>query len=382
MTDGLLTNHFNEQSACVTSDGQFIYPTYKGFLLFNPDEYEENKTPIPTYITSFNLGNKSIGDNTNELKVLKLRHNQNYFSIDLIGLNYMNPSQCRYAYQLAPFDENWIYTTKREANYTNVPAGDYTFRYKVITDNPDWNVPEKTVDISIHQVYYKSWWFITVLALLVGAGIISFFRYRLLHREKIMRLNSKAQMLEKEKTLVMYENLKQHLNPHFLFNSLTSLSSLIRVDQQQAGDFLEKMSKVYRYILKNRDNETVPLSEELNFVSMYIQLQKTRFENGLDVRISIGEEDLARNIPPVTLQNLVENAIKHNVADAETPLVIELYVEDDYLVVRNNLQRKKFVETSNKQGLASMHSLYKYLSLKPMKVEEDQQYFTVKVPLL
>ncbi len=189
-------------------------------------------------------------------------------------------------------------------------------------------------------------------------------------------------MLEKEKTLVMYENLKQHLNPHFLFNSLTSLSSLIRVDQHQAGDFLEKMSKVYRYILKNRDNETVALSEELNFVSMYIQLQKTRFENGLDVQINIGEEDLSRKIPPVTLQNLVENAIKHNVADVESPLVIELYVEDDYLVVRNNLQRKKFVETSNKQGLASMHSLYKYLSLKPMKVEEDQQYFTVKVPLL
>jgi LytS/YehU family sensor histidine kinase len=218
--------------------------------------------------------------------------------------------------------------------------------------------------------------------LLTGAGIAAFFRYRLLHREKIMVLNNKAQLLEKEKTLVMYENLKEHLNPHFLFNSLTSLSSLIRVDQQMAGDFLEKMSKVYRYILKNRYNETVPLSEELNFVNMYIQLQKTRFEKGLEVKMNIDEEALYRKIPPVTLQNLVENAIKHNVADIESPLVIELFTEGDDLIVRNNLQRKKFVETSNKQGLVHMVSLYRYLSRRPMVVQEDEYYFTVKVPLL
>lgn len=382
VADGLLTNHFNEQSAYVTRNGLFIYPTYKGFLLFRPNEYAENNTPISTYISSFNIGNQSIPDNTNELKELKLRHHQNFFSLELIGLNYMNPSQCRYAYQLAPFDKNWIYTTKREVNYTNVPAGDYIFRYKVITDNPDWNVPEKTVNITIHQIFYKTWWFISLIALFIAAGVAAFFRYRLLQREKIMVLNNKAQLLEKEKTLVMYENLKEHLNPHFLFNSLTSLSSLIRVDQQMAGDFLEKMSKVYRYILKNRYNETVPLSEELNFVNMYIQLQKTRFENGLDVKINIDDELLYRKIPPVTLQNLVENAIKHNIADPESPLIIELLTEGDYLIVRNNLQRKKFVETSNKQGLAHMISLYHYLSRKPMVVREGEDYFTVKVPLL
>jgi sensor histidine kinase YesM len=239
-----------------------------------------------------------------------------------------------------PFDQDWIYTSKREVNYTKVPAGDYTFRYKIITDNPDWNVPEKSVRIFISQVFYKTWWFIALLAGLIGAGIISLFRYRLLHRENILVLKNKAQLLEKEKTLVMYENLKQHLNPRFLFNSLTSLSSLIRMDQEMAGDFLEKMSKVYRYILKNRDNETVPLSEELNFVNMFIQLQKTRFGNSLEVKISIDEETMYRKVPPVTLQNLVENAIKHNVADVDSPLVIEIYTEPDYLVVRNNLQQK------------------------------------------
>jgi LytS/YehU family sensor histidine kinase len=195
-------------------------------------------------------------------------------------------------------------------------------------------------------------------------------------------LKTKTQLLEKEKTTVMYENLKQHLNPHFLFNSLTSLSSLIRLDPKKALDFLDKMSKVYRYILRNKDNETVPLSEEINFVNLYIQLQKTRFEEGLDIRQDISEEHLHRRIVPVTLQNLIENAIKHNTADPESPLVIELYIEDDYLVVRNNLQKKNFVETSNKQGQQSMVSLYRFLSTSPLVIDESGGYYTVRIPLI
>jgi LytS/YehU family sensor histidine kinase len=198
----------------------------------------------------------------------------------------------------------------------------------------------------------------------------------------LLRLENMAQLLEKEKAQVIYENLKQHLNPHFLFNSLTSLSSLIRIDQKMAGNFLDKMSKVYRYILKNRDNETVPLADEIKFVQLYNDLQKTRFENGLHINMHIDEEYHHRRIAPVTLQNLVENAIKHNTADTEAPLMIELFVEDDYLVVKNNLQKKGFVETSNKQGLGTMKSLYRFLSDREMLVEEEGGYFVVKVPLI
>ena len=380
--DGLLTNHFNSQAAYRTKNGLFIYPTYKGFLIFRPEDYRENVSNVPVYVTSFKVSDKKNTVNTEGNKEIHLRHNENFFSIELAGLNYMNPYQCKYAYRLDPFDKDWIYTSKREINYTNVPAGDYTFRYKVITDNPDWNVPEKTVRVSIKEIFYKTWWFKSFLLLVIGAGLFAFVRYRIGNRERILVLQNKAQMLEKEKTLVMYENLKQHLNPHFLFNSLTSLSSLIRIDQQVAGDFLERMSKVYRYILKNRDNETVPLAEELKFVDLYIQLQKTRFAKGLEININIDEEHHHRKIAPVTLQNLVENAIKHNIADPDSPLIIDLFIEKDYLVVRNNLQKKNFVETSNKQGLANMESFYRYLSGKPMIVAEDQNYFTVKIPLI
>jgi sensor histidine kinase YesM len=126
----------------------------------------------------------------------------------------------------------------------------------------------------------------------------------------------------------------------------------------------------------------VTLKEEADFVQVYIDLQKTRFKNGLQVNVNIDEENYHRKIPPVTLQNLVENAIKHNIIDKDSPLVIDIFTQQDYLVVKNNLQKKQVVETSNKQGLANLVSLYRYLSDRPMVIEENEKEFMIKIPLI
>jgi ligand-binding sensor domain-containing protein len=384
MNDGLPSNQFNEQASFRTSDGLFIFPTYKGFAVFRPEDYKENKTEVPLYITSFKISEKELRTqmNVEELRNVHLRYDENFFRIELAGLNYMNPLQCTYAYKLEPFDKDWIYSNKKEINYTNVPAGNYTFHYKVITDNANWNVKEKTLQISVAAIFYETWWFRLLVILAIISGLIAFYRYRMNHRERILILQSKAQMLEKEKALVMYESLKQQLNPHFLFNSLTSLSSLIQQDQKVAKQFLDQMSKIYRYILKNRDSEFVSLAEDINLAEVYTRLQQTRFREGLHVNFNIPEESYDQRIVPVTLQNLIENAIKHNVIDTEMPLFIDIFVEDHHIVVRNSLQKKNFVETSNKQGLANMKSLYYYLSGKQVVIHEDEKYFTVKIPLL
>lgn len=180
----------------------------------------------------------------------------------------------------------------------------------------------------------------------------------------------------------MYDSLKQQLNPHFLFNSLTSLSGLIATNQEMAGEFLEQMSGIYRYILKNGDNETVALKDEIDFVQLYIDLQQTRFKKGLEVHINVPDEYLYFKIAPVTLQNLVENALKHNIIDAGSPLVIDIFIEEDYLVVKNNLQLKSSVETSNKKGLAQFITLYSYLSSQPVRVQDTGKEFLVKIPLI
>ncbi|HLO52907.1 MAG TPA: histidine kinase [Saprospiraceae bacterium] len=288
-----------------------------------------------------------------------------------------------FEYKLEGSDEKWIPASiSNEANYNNLSPGNYTFRLKAKGKNNVWQSEEKVIHITIRSPFYKTTWFFGLLLIALAAMIYFFYHYRMSQKEKLFLLESKSQLLEKEKTIVMYESLKQQLNPHFLFNSLTSLSGLIDTDQELAGSFLEQMSGIYRYILKNGDSETVNLKDEIQFAALYISLQQTRFKHGLQVNININEEFLHYKIAPVTLQNLIENAIKHNIIDIESPLIIDIYIEHDYIVVKNNIQKKNVVETSNKKGLIQFITLYKYLTKKPIKIEETEDNFCLKIPLI
>ena len=334
MEDGLPTMEFNDQIAYKLRDGRFVFPSLKGFVVFNPSAYVEKFRVQPLYLAAIKVFNEELPCRCNyeTLDELNLRHNENFFSIELAALNYSNPQQMWYAYKLEPFDKDWIYTHDRTINYTNVPGGHYVFYYKASTDPNNWTLPGKMLVISIDRVFYKTFWFWFMTALVLSCLLYWLYRKRIEHKEKIYSLQNKAQLLEKEKALVQYESLKQQLNPHFLFNSLTSLSSLIYINPQQADLFLENMSKIYRYILKNRDNELVPVEEEIRFVQTYIHLQKARFEDGIVINMDVKKEQFPLRIVPVTLQNLIENAIKHNVIDEEHPLHIDIFSEYDYLV--------------------------------------------------
>jgi ligand-binding sensor domain-containing protein len=382
--DGLSSNQFNEQSAYRMSNGYFIYPTYKGFVIFKPEDLHTETTNVPVFISEFKILGKEYhaSQNPEEFQHLKLRYDQNFFKVQLVSPYYQNVDHVWYAYKLEGFDQDWVYTQSPIINYTNVPGGDYVFHYKASIDPTNWIVPEKTLSLYVGTVYYKTVWFWILIAIFSLTGLFYIYRFRKMRKEQLYLLETKAQRLEKEKALVQYENLKQQLNPHFLFNSLTSLKSLIRINQKQAADFLDKMSITYRYILKSSEKELVTLQSELKFVQSYIDLQQMRFCEGLQVTIDVNESFLHKKIAPVTIQNLIENAIKHNRVAEDEPLTIDIYAQDNYLVVENNLQKKDFVETSNKQGLKNMASLYKYLADRPMKIESGSDFFTVKIPLL
>lgn len=363
------------------SNGHILGTIYNELVEFYPERLLASPILEKPLIGSFKTKEKEITV-FNE-KSIALNTGENNISIRFGCLIDKEVFPYEMEYKLAGGNNNW---TSAEENdkviFTNLSPGKYTFKLRAKGKNNAWQTAESTITFIIKTPFYKTAWFILLLLVLCTTLVYLFYKNRIKQKDKVLLLESKAQLLEKEKALVMYENLKQHLNPHFLFNSLTSLRSLIRLNQDMAGDFLDKMSKVYRYILQNRDNETVPLSEEIKFVQMYIDLQKTRFEQGLQVHMDINEEYRHRKIAPVTLQNLVENAIKHNTADEASPLVIKLFIEDGFLVVQNNLQKKNFVETSNRVGLANMESLYRFLSTKPMTITEDEKYFTVKIPLI
>ncbi|MEO5685619.1 MAG: two-component regulator propeller domain-containing protein [Chitinophagaceae bacterium] len=384
ISNGLPTLDFNYQDAYRMKNGDFVYPTLKGFILFNPSRYVSKNNISESYIAAATVYGKKPDTiiNFEDKKTISLTPDENFFSFDMIALNYGNPKEIWYAHQLEPFDKEWIYSKDRTVNYTNVPGGDYIYHYKTSTDVNKWSTPEKSITIHLATIFYKTWWFKLLAFLLVSFLLIVLYKYRISQREKFFSLQSKANSLEKEKVLVMYESLKQQLNPHFLFNSLTSLSGLITANPAHAKQFLDRMSKIYRYILTSRDHETVSLAEEIKLATIYTELQQTRFKEGLQVNVQVPEIYLHRKVAPVTIQNLIENAIKHNIVDEARPLRISIFVEDNQLVVGNNLQKKKFVETSNKQGLANMQSLYNYLGGRPVIVRESETEFVVRVPLL
>ncbi|MGA0558385.1 sensor histidine kinase [Larkinella sp. VNQ87] len=192
----------------------------------------------------------------------------------------------------------------------------------------------------------------------------------------------RAAELEKEKVQVQLDSLKNQISPHFLFNSLSSLDGLIHENPDLASQFLHQLSKVFRYVIQHKDKELVSLTTEVEFINNYISLLKTRFNGSLDIRIAIPPDVAEKAIVPVTLQILIENAIKHNVANAGQPLVIQVIADDAYVTVENNLQKKPRVETSNGQGLTNLNALYHFLSEKEVKVKVLEGRFQVSVPLV
>ena len=383
--DGI--NHAGEDLLSMhrLADNKMALLAQGGYYEFDPDlpSSQIKVNNLVVSIMAVNSIDKYFDTEIKEKGKMILKPDENSFYFEFAAIDFKRPELYHYAYKLDGFDKDWVYSfSRRSVSYTNIPGGNYIFKVKATQHKGQWESNEIQIPFFIQTPFYRKWWFIVLLLILSVFSLYSFYRNRLKHHRQILGLETKAQALEKEKTQVLYENLKQHLNPHFLFNSLTSLSSLIRINQKMAIEFLDNMSKIYRYILQSKDNELVHLKDEIKFIATFIRLQKMRFDEGLQVNIDIQEQYDYRKIAPVTLQNLIENAIKHNVIDKESPLHIDIFVKDDFLIIKNNLQRKNFVETSNKQGLDNLKSLYKYLSDKPVVIEEKDNYFIVKIPLI
>ncbi|GAB4029963.1 sensor histidine kinase [Spirosoma gilvum] len=179
-----------------------------------------------------------------------------------------------------------------------------------------------------------------------------------------------------------FNSLKSQVNPHFLFNSLNALSALIEESPVQASQFVDELSSMYRYLLQANERELVFLSTELAFIESYAHLLQTRHGDGLTIRTEIPPDYLSHSLPPLTLQLLVENAVKHNVVLASRPLLIEIDTTNGHLRVRNNLQRKNVRNASNGVGLANISAKYRMLTQSEIEIREEEDHFTVLLPLL
>lgn len=215
---------------------------------------------------------------------------------------------------------------------------------------------------------------------------LSLFFYFFVERERSKRRLQERMLhstrLQKENFQAQLQSLKNQVNPHFLFNSLNVLSSLIRKNESQAREFIYRLAKVYRSFLDYSHEQLVPLKKEMELTEAYIYLLSTRFGDSLQFNVNISDAQKDLLLPPGSLQMLVENAIKHNGSTRKKPLTIEIYSKENYLIVKNNLQPRLEKVTSTKTGLQNIRRRYKFLSDEEVEFTKTEKEFIAKLPLL
>jgi two-component system LytT family sensor kinase len=188
--------------------------------------------------------------------------------------------------------------------------------------------------------------------------------------------------MKKENLMIKYESLRNQIDPHFLFNSFSVLNSLIKPNPDLATKFLNNLSDMYRYVLDNRDNNIIAIKEELKCLDSYITLMQIRHEGCIKAFINISDDVLEQNIPTMSLQMLVENAIKHNSFNEITPLNIQIFSHENYIEVRNNKNIRKNMKTSAGIGLENIKNRYNYYSEKKVEIFNNENEFIVRLPVL
>lgn len=202
------------------------------------------------------------------------------------------------------------------------------------------------------------------------------------YMKKLRMTQMEAEEFRKMSLQAQYDSLKYQVNPHFLFNNLNVLATLVHKDQEMASDFILQLSKVYRYILQNYEKELVELGPELDFIRSYIFLLEKRFAENIKVQIEVEDKHQKMYVVPVAIQMLIENAIKHNIVSKKRPLNIRIAADENYLMVENNLQLKEIPESSTHLGLKNINQRYAYIGSRKIEVKIKDEKFIVKIPLL
>ena len=234
-----------------------------------------------------------------------------------------------------------------------------------------------SLDVWYNSLDWASWIFSLVITIMVSA-ILHGKNFLIGWKETILE----AEKLKKEQAIAQYETLKSQVNPHFLFNSLNVLTTLVHKDADVAEQFINQLSKVYRYILESRAQEIIDLDEEMRNLEAYVFLMKIRFGGNFifDNQLTINANRY--KVAPLTLQMLVENALKHNEVSKMHPLSISVFFQDNFIVIRNNLQLKTNQNDSTGIGLSNIRARYEFLSSQPISVSETDGFFTVKIPII
>lgn len=217
----------------------------------------------------------------------------------------------------------------------------------------------------------------TIITLVITLSLHVFYFYKNYQENRV-----KQQKIIAGTASAKFETLKNQIDPHFLFNSLNVLSSLIEENPENAQRFTTSLSKVYRYVLEQKDKELVSVEEELAFAKTYMNLLKMRFENSVFYEVPANLANPGAMVVPLSLQLLLENTVKHNVVSQQRPLHIRIFEEHGNLVVQNDFQKKEVLQDRRGVGLQNIISRYAIVTVRKVQIEQTEKYFTVKLPML
>jgi ligand-binding sensor domain-containing protein len=303
-------------------------------------------------------------------------YDQNSLSFSYIGIYYTDPDAVNYQYKLEGLNNEWIDTKDRTVTFPKLPPAKYTFRVRSSLNHVFSDKNEAVYEFTIEKPFWTSWWFIIGSALLLGSLVYWYIKAR----EKSLK---KVERLQQEKIQFQFETLRNQVNPHFLFNSFNTLISIIEDNPKMAVEYVEQLSDFFRNIVNYRDTDIISLKEEIDLLKTYFFIQQKRFGNNLKLNINLSEMEKTQNfIPPLTLQLLAENAIKHNAVSKEAPLDIDLFLEGDRLIVRNNLNVKLTKSAGAGMGLQNIINRYTLLSNQQVIIIKDDGYFIASLPVL
>jgi hypothetical protein len=303
------------------------------------------------------------------------KYNENYLNFTFFCINLLHPRKIVYRYLLDGYYDNWIETKDGSAIFPRLPPGEYNFKVQA-SMYPDFRkVSEANYLFTIHKPVWLETWFL--VATFATCASIVYFIIR--QREKNLQHISQ---LKHERIVFEYEHLKSQVSPHFLFNSLNTLTNLISKDPAKAIGYTEHLSSLYHSILSHHENDLVMLSEELAILENYFSIQAGRFGEALKLEVDIPEEvKQTGKIVPLALQMLAENGIKHNIISIDRPLTISISANEQEITVRNTVQ-PKITKEKGGIGLTNIRRRYELLTNKPVTYGIYKNEFIVKMPLL
>ncbi len=355
----------------ITQNSTNIFIPYQdGLIAFSPTNQNQNIIPsiritgISTFFVPTPLDKKEFS------------YSNNHITFNFKGINLVNTEPLFYRYQLKGYNDMWIETKDRSVTFPKLPSGNYTFCVQTSTNNSFNIYSEDTKEFYIGKPIWLQLWFI-ILAICIAWGIA--YAYVKTKERNLRKVSS----LQKERMLFEYEHLKSQVNPHFLFNSLNTLTSLIENEDDAALKYTNELSDLYRNMLSHRNKDTISLADEWEIMNNYLYIQKSRFGNALQLKADVDETTrLSKRVVPMALQLLLENAIKHNIVSMHQPLIINISTKASSLIVRNTYQPKMSKEKGAGLGLANIRKRYSLLTKKRVISGIENDEFVVVIPLL